>query len=312
LTVRHLLSLAEATDPSTTNYNIITAPNPLHNNPTAASVVTLDGEPSLEDTWFPDYAWTIIHCARCHSHVGWKYTHSSVVEEEQQQRQQPQQAEVGEGDNAMQTFLGFFREAMLQYHQEFMNMNINDNENHEEEEEDRDDEEDDDEDEWEDIDEEAEEEEDDEALDIEMEEEGEDEEEEIDEDEEDREAIDEDVDDKEEERKESEMILADADNPPPIIDPAVQTISDSPPSNQPEHNTSSAISTATITAANSDTNHLNISDINAVNSMTAESTTMLDSTIPVDTHQQSPQTTVPATTRVSLLETNSMIIREFW
>ncbi|EFO93589.1 hypothetical protein CRE_07180 [Caenorhabditis remanei] len=29
--------------------------------------------PSYEYTWFPDYAWMIIQCIRCHQHIGWEY-----------------------------------------------------------------------------------------------------------------------------------------------------------------------------------------------------------------------------------------------
>jgi len=30
--------------------------------------------PSTQQSWFPGYAWTIIYCANCRSHIGWKYT----------------------------------------------------------------------------------------------------------------------------------------------------------------------------------------------------------------------------------------------
>jgi hypothetical protein len=31
------------------------------------------GRPCIRDTWFPGYAWIIILCPACHSHLGWKY-----------------------------------------------------------------------------------------------------------------------------------------------------------------------------------------------------------------------------------------------
>ena len=32
------------------------------------------GSPSTQDSWFPGYAWTIVHCARCYAHLGWHFT----------------------------------------------------------------------------------------------------------------------------------------------------------------------------------------------------------------------------------------------
>lgn len=32
------------------------------------------GPPTTEFTWYPGYAWEIAHCARCTSHVGWRFT----------------------------------------------------------------------------------------------------------------------------------------------------------------------------------------------------------------------------------------------
>jgi hypothetical protein len=36
--------------------------------------IGLQGRPSTQDSWFPGYAWTIAYCARCYSHLGWKFT----------------------------------------------------------------------------------------------------------------------------------------------------------------------------------------------------------------------------------------------
>ncbi|MCP5463568.1 MAG: hypothetical protein H7A33_00925 [Deltaproteobacteria bacterium] len=30
-------------------------------------------EPSFEYSWFPGYAWSILGCAKCNEHVGWKF-----------------------------------------------------------------------------------------------------------------------------------------------------------------------------------------------------------------------------------------------
>ncbi|GIY37542.1 protein cereblon [Caerostris extrusa] len=34
----------------------------------------LSGRPSTEQSWFPGYAWTIMECSQCHSHMGWRFT----------------------------------------------------------------------------------------------------------------------------------------------------------------------------------------------------------------------------------------------
>lgn len=36
--------------------------------------LTLIGRQSTEYSWFPGYAWTIVQCKRCSSHIGWKFT----------------------------------------------------------------------------------------------------------------------------------------------------------------------------------------------------------------------------------------------
>ncbi len=44
---------------------------------TVAHNVEVISEPSLEATWFAGYAWVVLVCAGCHSHVGWQYRASS-------------------------------------------------------------------------------------------------------------------------------------------------------------------------------------------------------------------------------------------
>ncbi|XP_054752351.2 protein cereblon-like isoform X1 [Lytechinus pictus] len=39
-----------------------------------AQNLNLIGRPSKENSWFPGYAWTILQCRRCTSHMGWKFT----------------------------------------------------------------------------------------------------------------------------------------------------------------------------------------------------------------------------------------------
>ncbi|XP_064632798.1 protein cereblon-like isoform X2 [Lineus longissimus] len=39
-----------------------------------AQGLTFIGRPSTEHSWFPGYAWTILQCRHCASHMGWKFT----------------------------------------------------------------------------------------------------------------------------------------------------------------------------------------------------------------------------------------------
>jgi hypothetical protein len=32
------------------------------------------GDATIEHTWFPGYAWRLLHCAGCGGHVGWWFT----------------------------------------------------------------------------------------------------------------------------------------------------------------------------------------------------------------------------------------------
>jgi cereblon len=49
----------------------------------AVTDVALIGQPSSESTWFDGYAWTIMNCAECNEHLGWRFTedgHGGVAE----------------------------------------------------------------------------------------------------------------------------------------------------------------------------------------------------------------------------------------
>ena len=37
-----------------------------------------DGEPTLEFTWFPGFAWSYALCANCRAHLGWLYESESA------------------------------------------------------------------------------------------------------------------------------------------------------------------------------------------------------------------------------------------
>lgn len=39
----------------------------------AAVACRVDGEPTLEHTWFAGFAWSYALCANCHAHLGWCY-----------------------------------------------------------------------------------------------------------------------------------------------------------------------------------------------------------------------------------------------
>ena len=42
----------------------------------AAAACLSDGEPTLEHTWFPGWAWSYALCRNCHAHLGWRYVGS--------------------------------------------------------------------------------------------------------------------------------------------------------------------------------------------------------------------------------------------
>lgn len=49
------------------------------------AMIELNGDPSTEDSWFPGYAWTIVHCQRCYNHLGWRFTLATNEENERGQ-----------------------------------------------------------------------------------------------------------------------------------------------------------------------------------------------------------------------------------
>ena len=42
------------------------------------SSLAMRGEPETAHSWFPGFAWTVANCARCHAHVGWRFTRASA------------------------------------------------------------------------------------------------------------------------------------------------------------------------------------------------------------------------------------------
>ncbi|GAX10195.1 cereblon [Fistulifera solaris] len=59
-TVRRLLSLSQRSPTSTSGIE-------------GADVVSFSGGPQTKDSWFPGYSWTIMSCALCDIHLGWKF-----------------------------------------------------------------------------------------------------------------------------------------------------------------------------------------------------------------------------------------------
>ena len=43
----------------------------------AATGCEFTGTYTLEWTWFPDYAWRVTQCERCHTHLGWHFRDTS-------------------------------------------------------------------------------------------------------------------------------------------------------------------------------------------------------------------------------------------
>ncbi len=39
----------------------------------AARNLAVLGQPTVQDTWFPGYAWDIASCAGCGAHIGWRF-----------------------------------------------------------------------------------------------------------------------------------------------------------------------------------------------------------------------------------------------
>jgi len=45
-----------------------------------ATNVEAVGDPEIQHSWFPGYAWQIAYCASCHCHLGWKFTRERGTE----------------------------------------------------------------------------------------------------------------------------------------------------------------------------------------------------------------------------------------
>ncbi|KAL3085173.1 hypothetical protein niasHS_010242 [Heterodera schachtii] len=43
------------------------------------SGILLNGQPSTEFSWFPGYAWTVMQCATCGHHLGWRFSSPSLI-----------------------------------------------------------------------------------------------------------------------------------------------------------------------------------------------------------------------------------------
>nr|CAI5862599.1 unnamed protein product [Callosobruchus analis] len=56
-------------NPGGHNYETVTV--------TSAQNFQLEGKPSKQFSWFPGYAWTIMHCKNCGKHLGWRFTSST-------------------------------------------------------------------------------------------------------------------------------------------------------------------------------------------------------------------------------------------
>jgi cereblon len=54
------------TNPYGFSYNVITL--------SYCEMVREDSNPVAEYSWFPGYAWTVLSCAGCSEHLGWRFT----------------------------------------------------------------------------------------------------------------------------------------------------------------------------------------------------------------------------------------------
>jgi cereblon len=76
VTVRRLLSL---------NQRSVASPDGTEE----ADVVSFSGGPQTRDSWFPGYSWTIMSCALCDSHLGWKFRLVQSLQREKESLERP-------------------------------------------------------------------------------------------------------------------------------------------------------------------------------------------------------------------------------
>ena len=80
ITVRRLLSLSQ---------NQRAATNQSTSSNGDSDIVSFLGGPQTKDSWFPGYSWTIMSCALCDSHLGWKFRRVQRRQDEKPSNERP-------------------------------------------------------------------------------------------------------------------------------------------------------------------------------------------------------------------------------
>lgn len=47
----------------------------------SSTSIIVVGHKTIQDSWFPGYAWQITYCGICHSHLGWLFSNTTIDEQ---------------------------------------------------------------------------------------------------------------------------------------------------------------------------------------------------------------------------------------
>ena len=75
--------------------------------------VRLEGEPETAHSWFPGFAWTACFCARCDSHLGWRFTPAGNTTTRSDERSGDGGARDGGDETSASSFFGLSRASVV-------------------------------------------------------------------------------------------------------------------------------------------------------------------------------------------------------
>ena len=75
--------------------------------------VRLEGEPETAHSWFPGFAWTACFCARCDSHLGWRFTPAGNPTTRSDERSGDGGARDGGDETSASSFFGLSRASVV-------------------------------------------------------------------------------------------------------------------------------------------------------------------------------------------------------